>query len=226
MGKLLKTVVAAGVVLLLACSLIPFLWPLVRDHLWPTVSGRETWPGAPEGHLTVLYEIQAYPDVDENLTYLHMIVPLPVVNGQVPKLAKMDPTPSENSWRFVSDPYPGMEFWAHGGFAVDLYYHVPIEDIPKVTIPVQPEPGTTVVYAEWDGGPKGWFDINLWLVGSVPDATHPPETFTENTPTCGWNTFAALEGRRPGWYLIGLPTENVLFAPYLGPTFPENLLLS
>jgi hypothetical protein len=221
MGKLLKTVVAAGVVLLLACSLIPFLWPLVRDHF--RGGGAEAWliPGAPEGHMTVEYEVEVYPDIDESLTYAHVIVPLPVVDNQVPKLVKIDSTLPENSWRFVSDPYPGIEFWAHGGFMVDLYYHVPIENISRMTLSVHPSENTTVVYAEWDGGPKGWFIIRTSLLGPFPDATNSD---LRANVFYHWGALDFLEGRRPGWYLIGL--ENALFAPYLGPTFPENLLLS
>jgi hypothetical protein len=187
-----------------------------------------------------MYEVEVSPWLDENLTHAHVIVPLPVIGYKVPNLAKVENDPIGSftySWRYVSEPYPGIEIFVdglnydigevhdYGHLLIDFFFHVPVENIPKITVPVQPGPRTTVVYAEWTGGPKGWFEIGLWLHGPIADATHSDEDiFAENIPYNDWYISGLLEGRRLGWYLIGLPPENALFAPYLGPTFPENLL--
>jgi len=237
MRKPLKILAAAGVVFLV-CSLVLFLRPQVNNHNplpW------ETRPGAPKGYLTVMYEVEVSPWLDENLTHAHVIVPLPVIdNNKVPNLAKVENFVVGSfsySWEYVDKPYPGVEIFVdrmsfdigepdkHGELLIDFFFHVPIENIPRITVPAQPEPGTTVVYAEWTGGPRGWFKVGLWLHGPVEDATHSAEEINaENVPYNNWYIADRLEGRRPGWYLIGL--ENVPFAPYLGPTFPENLLLT
>jgi len=231
----LQIFAAAGIALVCLLSLY---W------CWQERKASETWliPGAPEGYMTVEYDVKVYPYVGENLAHAHIIVPLPVVDNKVPKLVKVENDAVGNfaySWRYVSEPYPGIEILVdgmnfdigepdkQGELTITFFYHVPKGDIPKTTVPVQPEPGTTVIYAEWDGGLKGWFIVHLWLDGPVPDATHSLyELYSENVPHSGWDIFGRLEGRRPGWYLIGLPPENFPFAPYLGPTFPENLLLS
>jgi hypothetical protein len=239
MGKPLK-IFAAGVVLFVVCSLALFLRPQVNPNPNHNPLPSETRPGAPEGYLTAMYEVEVYPDVNENLAHAHVIVLLPVVDNQVPKLAKVENDATGNftySWRYVSEPYSGIEIFVdgmnfeigepgeHGELTITFYYHVPIGDIPKITVPVQPEPGTTVIYAEWDGGPRGWFIVHPMLTAPVPDKTHSvDEVYSGNFPHNDWDMYGCLEGRRPGWYLLGLPPENFPFAPYLGPTFPENLL--
>jgi hypothetical protein len=240
MRKPLKILAAAGVVFLV-CSLVLFLRPQVNLNHNHNPLPSETRPGAPEGYLTGMYEVEVSPWLDENLTHAHVIVPLPVVDNKVPKLTKVENEAVGNftySWRYVSEPYPGIEIFVdgmnydlgylgdYGRLMIDFFYHVRIEDIPRITVPVQPEPGTTVIYAEWSGGPKGWFEVQLMVTAPVADDTHSLEEVwnNENIPFSCWSIYGRLEGRRPGWYLIGLPPENVLFAPYLGPTFPENLL--
>jgi hypothetical protein len=242
--KYLKAFAAVAVISLLVSVAVLYLGAQSHNHgPNPNPYPWSSRPGAPEGCLTVMYEVEVSPWLDENLTHAHVIVPLPVVDNKV-----LEPVKVENeavgsftySWRYVNEPYqpyPGVEIFVdglnydlgylgdYGHLLVDFFFHVPVENIPRITVPVQPEPGTTVVYAEWTGGPKGWFKIGLWLHGPVTDATHSyEEIHAENVPYNNWYISDRLEGRVPGWYLIGL--ENVLFAPYLGPTFPENLHLS
>jgi len=225
-----KIFMAAGIILVCLLSLYWY---------WGERKAAEAWliPGAPENHMTIEYEIAVSPNVGEYLTHAHVIVPLPVVDNQVPKLAKVENEVFGRgnftfSWRFVNDPYPGVEIFADGldydnswdHFWLDFYYHVPIENVYRMTLPIRPSENTTVVYAEWDGGPKGWFTVRMSLLGPISDATN--SDLRARNVFYHWCAYGWLEGRRPGWYLIGLPTENVLFAPYLGPTFPENLLLT